>query len=288
MGIINSKHLFFILSSLAIVTLKTFPSIFIELGGRDTWISVVIASVCILLYVWLILSINKKTGNYNLFDIYSKTLGKTGGAIFFFLFLMTVLLTMFESAGAEGTVIHTSFLLTTPAWIFIAVCAISAVYIVKKGIAAVTITTVIAVIFISISGIILAILTQPNKEIKYIFPILENGMTFDFFLSILKVLGALSCVSIFIPYIDSVGDKKRLRKHSIIALLFIIQMQIVSMLGVITTFGPDRALNLVLAKMTQTQIIRVFGFLEAGELFVMLQVVGGWFIRYIVCFFAFV
>ncbi|WP_410511923.1 endospore germination permease [Paenibacillus sp. BR2-3] len=286
MGSLNSKHLFFILCSLAIVTLKTFPTAFIRLGGRDTWIAMIIASILILLYVWVILWINKKTKNYNLFDIYSQTLGKIGGAFFSFFFMMTILLTLFESAGAEANVIHTGFLLWTPIWVFIAVTALAAVYIVKKGIVSVTITTIIVIFFISLSGMLLAFLTHKYKEIKYIFPILENGFTFGLLLSTLKILGALSCVSIFIPYIESIKDRTKLIKHSIIALLFIIQMLIYSMLGIITTFGPDRAQNLVFPKLEQTQIISHFGFMEAGELFVMLQVVAGWFIRYVVCFYA--
>lgn len=286
MGIINSKHLFFIFSSLAIVTMKTFPSVFIKQGGRDTWIATILGSVFVLVYVWFILSVSKKTGNYNLLDIYAKSLGRTGGLFFSFCFLMTILLTLFESAGAEASVVHSGFQLLTPVWVFISVTAISTVYIVKKGIASVVITSIISIFFISLSGILLAFLTQKYKETKYIYPILEHGIDLNILLATLKILGALSCVIIFIPYLDSIRDKSKLMRHSTIALLFIIQMQIFSMIGVITTFGPERAENLLFPKLKQTQIISAFGFLEAGELFVMLQVVAGWFIRYIVCFFA--
>lgn len=112
------------------------------------------------------------------------------------------------------------------------------------------------------------------------------GVTPAPLLSTLKILGTLSCVTIMIPYLDSARDKSKLLLHTSIALLFIIQMQIFSMLDVMTTFGPDRAVHLLFPKLTQTRIISAFGFLEAGELFVMLQVVAGWFIRYIICFFA--
>lgn len=286
MASMNSKHLFFIICSLAIVTLKTFPSSFIRLGGRDTWIAMIAASACILVYMWVILTITKRTQNYNLLDIYAKSLGKWGGGFFSVLFLLTLLLTIFESAGAEASVIHTGFQLFTPVWVFILVTAVATVYVVKKGIASVTITTIVVIFFISLSGMLLAFLTHKYKDMKYIYPILEHGVTPALLLSTLKILGALSCVTIMIPYLDSVRDKSKLLLHTSIALLFIIQMQIFSMLGVITTFGPDRAVNLLFPKLTQTQIISAFGFLEAGELFVMLQVVAGWFIRYIVCFFA--
>ncbi|WP_379133875.1 endospore germination permease [Paenibacillus sp. sgz500958] len=286
MASINSKYIFFIITSLGVVTLKTFPSTFIKMGGRDTWIAMIVASLCILVYLWIILTINKKTKSYNLLEIYSKSVGKPMGAVFSLLFVLTILLTIFESAGAEASVMHAGFQQFTPVWTFIAVTAISTIYVVKKGIASVTITTVIVIVFISLSGMLLAALTQKYKEIKYIYPILEHGITPGLLFATLKILGALSCITIFIPYLDSVRNKSRVRLYSMIALIFVVQMHIFSIFGVITTFGPDRAENLLFPKLTQTQIISAFGFLEAGELFVMLQVVAGWFIRYIVCFFA--
>lgn len=286
MGTINTKHLFFVLSGLAIIALKTFPSSIIALAGRDSWISVAAASVLILLFILMITVVIRRTGNSSLHDIYVKTFGKAIGAVFSFLFMLTVLLSIFESAGVEASVMHEGFLIATPIWVFIAVSVLCAVYIAKKGIASVTILAVIAIFFISLSGVNLAFLTQRYKEIKYIFPIMEKGITGEFALSVLKSLGMFSSAIIFIPYLDSVGDKRKLTRHCMIALLYIIQIEIFSMLGVITTFGPDRAENLVFPKLTQTQIISAFGFMEAGELYVMLQIVAGWFMRLVLCLFA--
>lgn len=39
-------------------------------------------------------------------------------------------------------------------------------------------------------------------------------------------------------------------------------------------------------KLIQTQLIRQFNFMEAGELFVMLQIVAGWLLRMIITLFA--
>lgn len=91
------------------------------------------ASVCILVYTWLILTIHRRTKNYNLPDIYAKSLGKWGGGFFSCLFMLTVLLTIFESAGAEASVMHTGFQLFTPVWVFIMVTAFATVYVVKKA-----------------------------------------------------------------------------------------------------------------------------------------------------------
>lgn len=286
MDIINSKHLFFLITAVSVVTLKTFPSIFIWTGARDTWVITILASALILLFVWYLMTVCKKSGNYNLYDIYTKAVGRPAGTAFALLYLLTIFLSMFESVGAEASVIHNGFLILTPFWVFLVVTVCSAVYIVKKGIASVTMTTIITIIFISLSGMTLAVLTQKYKHLRYLFPVFEKGITGGFFLSLLQILGALSCFSIVIPYFDSIGDKTKLRKHTVIAMAYVVQIEIVSMLGVLSTFDVGRAERLVFPKLTQTQIVSVFGFIEAGELFVMLQVVAGWFIRYVVCFFA--
>lgn len=42
---LNTKHLMFIIWGTSIVAMKTYPNVFIINGGRDSWISVIIASI---------------------------------------------------------------------------------------------------------------------------------------------------------------------------------------------------------------------------------------------------
>ena len=42
---LNTKHLMFIIWGTSIVAMKTYPNVFIANGGRDSWISVIIASI---------------------------------------------------------------------------------------------------------------------------------------------------------------------------------------------------------------------------------------------------
>jgi hypothetical protein len=69
-------------------------------------------------------------------------------------------------------------------------------------------------------------------------------------------------------------------------MLIVAQMEIVAMHGLITTFGPERSLNILYPKVIQTQLVSLFHFLESGEFFVLLQIVGGWYIKYIVTSFS--
>ena len=56
----NARHLGFIILGVSIVSLKTYPSLMTRNGGRDSWITLIIASIIIFLYAWFMLSSFKK------------------------------------------------------------------------------------------------------------------------------------------------------------------------------------------------------------------------------------
>lgn len=57
MNTLSSKHLFFVILGVALVSLETYPSIYVNLGGRDSWIAMIAASfifffLCFICYEW--------------------------------------------------------------------------------------------------------------------------------------------------------------------------------------------------------------------------------------------
>lgn len=284
---LNARHFIFIILGTSIVTLKTYPNIIIDYGGRDSWIAVSIASLLILLFTVYILWICKKTNTYNILEIYSSALGQRFGTIFLFLFIFTLFLTLIESSSIEANAMHQNMLLETPPWYILLFFIVVAIYSVSKGIPSIIIITILGIMFIMFAGINLGIMTIKYKESKYLFPILENGLDLNFWIATLKSLGSYAGVVIFLPFLVNIDEKEqhKLMKNSIIGLIIVIQMEIISMTGVITTFGPKRAMSIWYPKLIQTQLVSYFGFLESGEFFVMLQMVGGWFIKYILAFY---
>ncbi len=63
-------------------------------------------------------------------------------------------------------------------------------------------------------------------------------------------------------------------------------MEIVSVIGVISTFNVDFANVMPYPKLLQTQQVSYARFLEFGELYVMLQILGGWMLKYLISFYA--
>lgn len=278
---LNTKHLMFIIWGTSIVAMKTYPNVFIINGGRDSWISVIIASIILLFYFIYLLFVCKRSNCYDMDKIYHRALGKTMGDIFLIIFIITLIVTLIESSSVEANALHLNILSDTPPWFFLLFIVIPAIYITKKGTRAITIVTIIGISLIMFAGINLAILTAKYKKYSYLLPIMANGVSKSFILSVIKALGCYGSIAICIPFFSRVYNKSKITKHCIIALLIVIQMEIFANIGVLSTFGVSRVLNMNYPKLLQTQLVDYFSVIEGGEFYVMLQMVGGWFIKYV-------
>ncbi len=282
----NARHLGFIILGVSIVSLKTYPSLMTRNGGRDSWITLIIASIIIFLYAWFMLSSFKKTNTFNLYNIYCGALGKFWGNFLLILFAITLFLSLVESASVEANSMHTNMLFEVPSWYILIFFVCPALYTIKKGKAALIITTVISMVLIIISGINLSILTIKYKKLYYLLPILKDGIRPDIIKSFLQFLGLYGCFTIAFAYIEDIQDKNKIVRTSLISLIFIIQMQIISIMGIITTFEIRYLNTMPYPKLLQTQLVELSGFMESGEFFVMLQILGGWYIKYVLTFYA--
>ncbi|NLM12725.1 MAG: endospore germination permease [Epulopiscium sp.] len=282
----NTKHLAFVLMGTTIVSLKTYPTVFTRSGGRDTWIAFIISSVVIFFYAWFMFSSFKKTNCYNLHKIYCGAAGKYLGNFFIILYGLTLFLTLLESASVEANSMHTNMLLETPTWYIVLFFVFPAIYTVKKGRAAIMIATIISMILVTLSGINLAILTSKYKHFNYLLPILRNGVTPGLIKSFFQSIGLYGCLSISFPYLEDLDNKKNLVKHELLVMLFIIQIEIVAIVGITVTFDIRYLNTMSYPKLLQTQLVDLAHFLESGEFFVMLQILGGWYIKYVLTFYA--
>lgn len=279
---INSKHFMFLIFGTSIVSLKTYPNIIVMLSGRDAWISVAVASVFFILYFIYLIEICLKTNTFNLIKIYKGALGKSSGIILIVFYIMTLFIALIECSTVQGSSVKNHLLINTPVWYILIFFFATTLYSLRKNLNALIITCIVGLSFIFIAGINLGFLTVKYKDFKYIYPIMANGIDKNFIFSVIKSLALYSTIFITFPFLDYVQDKYLLKKNTLIAMLIVAQMEIVAMHGLITTFGPKRSLDILYPKIIQTQLVSMFHFLESGEFFVLLQIVGGWFIKYIV------
>ncbi|HWR44287.1 endospore germination permease [Sporomusa sp.] len=282
----NSKHLMFIIAGLTIVSVKTYPAVFTRLAGRDTWLAVAVAMLLILVYISYLIWVCRKKNCYSMAHIYRYTLGPVLGNAMLSLFMLSVLLHLLESAAVESSAMHEQFLLNIPPTAFMAVLMTVGLYIATLGYQAVITTTIIHIAGIATSGMGLFILVAKYKNYDYIFPIMADGVTGDFAQAVLKLTGVYGSIAIILPFLSRVSDKANILKYTVLGTLFVAQNQVVSMIGTIATFSLPWLNAMFYPKLLQTQLVSHFDFMEAGELFVMYQIVGGWLMKYILCFFA--
>jgi spore germination protein (amino acid permease) len=283
---LTSKHLMFIIWGTTIVSIKTNLNIFVKDAGRDTWIAVIVSSLLIFLYLMYTINACVKGNDFNLVNIYNRALGKRFSKIFLLLLILNLFFTLVESASVEASAMHINVFLETPPWYLILFFVIPAIYTVRSGVVPVITVTIIGVILAMIAGINLVMLTAKYKEYKYLLPILAEGITPGFIAAVLKSLGLYGSLLIMYPYFGYIQETKKIKFHAALGLLFVMQMHIVAMTGAISSFGPVRTQLLAYPKLTQTQQISLFGFLESGEFFVMFQIIGGWFVKYVLTFHA--
>jgi spore germination protein (amino acid permease) len=281
---LTAKHLLFIIWGTTIVSIKTNINIFIRDGQRDTWIAIILSSVMILFYLIYTVNTCVRHNNFNFVEVYHKALGKKLGTVFLGMFILTLFLTLIECTAVESNAMQTNIFLETPTWYLILFFVIPAIYTIKNGIVPLITVSIIGMILAMIAGINLVILTSKYKEYKLLLPVLAEGINPGFIKAVFKSLGFYGSLAIVFPYFGYVQKTKEIRKYAAIGLLFVMQMHIVATTGAITSFGSERVLNLSYPKLIQTQQINYFGFLESGEFFVMFQIIGGWFVKYILAF----
>lgn len=278
---INTKHFAFLIIAVTSISVKTYSSIFIRVGGRDTWISTIIASIIIFLFWMLILFISKKRNTLKIEDVFHTTYSKPIGNFFIFLFSIGLFLTSLEAITVEASSIHTNIFLETPIWYCLIFFLIPATYVATRKLKTIVSLTLIVTVIVAISNIILKLLVLQYKDFDYLLPILFNGISKEFLLSIIMLVGSLSSIMIILPFLRYVQDLENLFKNSIIGTIFILSFACLVMLFLIGTFGPLRAGNIFYPDFVQSQRVQVKGFIECGDLFFILRSIWKLSLKYI-------
>ncbi|WP_446898569.1 endospore germination permease [Clostridium sp. LBM24168] len=283
---LSFKHIFFLICAVAISSQKTYPEIFINISGRNSWIADIIACAIMLVYFDYIINIWVKNNCKSIVDVFDRAFGKFLGRCFLLLFTLGMILSLVESASVESSVMHTNMFIETPVWYIILFVVLPGLYIVKNGRQSIMIVIIISMGISIFNGINLSMLTQHYKDYRRLFPVFQDGLNINLFISVIKTVGMYSSISIVIPILSQLRTNKNLRKYAFLSNLFIAQMVVVSTIGVLTTFNSERASTLIYPKLTQTQLVSYFGFIASGEFYVIFQTIASWFAKYIASFFS--
>lgn len=282
----NFKHLFFIICSVTVASLKTYPEIFTRLAGRDSWICTILASIIFILFADYIIKLYVNNEYENLYDIFTVALGKYLGKASLSLFAFMLFLSMIESAAAEASVIHYNLFIESPVWYILLFIIPSGIYVMMKGKNALMVVLIVCMLISIVNGAFIYFLTYSNRKYKLLFPVFEDGLSFKFFIATVKVLGLYASASIALPCLSLLKKNRKLRSLTFASNVFVTQMNIIAITGIFSTFTPERASTIIFPKIIQSQLAIPIGFITSGEFYIIFQTISAWSTKYTVTFFA--
>lgn len=283
MNKLSAKHFMLFILGVTCISFKTYPSLFIKLGGRDTWVYTLITFFVFLAFAIYLIYVMDSRKTYDINEIFTTGLSKYIGNIFLFLFAIGLFLASIEAISVEANVVKTSFFLETPAWYIIAFFLIPSVILLSKNFKTLLIFIIITVFSLITNTVLLDIIVERYKDIKYILPVFAGNVPSELLNTGLLILGSLSAFVIALPYLKFLTKDDKIKKHSLIVFLIIGFLCTYMIFGIISTFGPIRAANIFYPEFPQSQRVQIAGFLEFGELFFLYQTVVGFFVKYILC-----
>lgn len=283
---ITAKHfIFFIIATLS-AALFNYPSLFIRLGGRDTWLFAIISSLIFLFCTIFLLSIIQKNNCYDFKDVCHKSLGRPLGNLFLILFSLNLILACIESATVSSSAIHTNIFINTPIWYSLVFFIGTALFISKNGFRSVLITSIISVTILSILSVFIIILSIRYTDLHRLLPILKNTTLNTWASSIISNIGGISSFFILLPFLKRINDKNKLTKISALTIPVVLFCLIFFIVNLISTIGVERSGNVFYPEFTQGQLIYFGGFIENGNIITMTISFLLWIIKYIISIFS--
>ena len=282
MNKISSKHFMLFILGVSIISLKTYSSIFVSAGGRDTWISSLLAGGIFICFLFYVIKVCRVSNTFNINEVFFNSLPKIASFILLGIFILALFINAIEAAAVEANVLHTTLFIDTPVWYALIFFITPSLFIFNKKIRTILIFVLVSVFIFIINGVLLFVLSQGYKDINNLLPVFAHGIDSSFFITSILILGGFSTFMIAIPFLKFIDKHENLSKHTFYSGAIAIAFIVISFVGVITAFGPLRAANIFYPEFILSQRIELAGFLEFGELFFITQTVVGFFIKYVI------
>lgn len=286
MGKLTARHFIFFIVAAISTSLVNYTSLFIKLGGRDSWIFTIISGVIFFFVASYIFNVISKINYYDFKETCYIVLGKTFGNIYIILFSLTLILVCVESASVSSSSINVNIFSDTPLW-YCLLFFIVTVFLVGKN----RFNSILIICMVSISIVILINLMLALFNIQYInytllLPVFKDRRVSEYALCAMTQLASLSSLAIVLPILPRIDDKKNLKKTSITTILLTAIACSLFVTILITTLGSLRSSNIFYPQFVQAQRIYFGGFVENGNIFVMISSILSWVVKYIITIFS--
>lgn len=249
----------------------------IQAGGRDAWVSVILAFLLVLLWGLLVIYILKGTGQTNFYKWSQNNIGKKAG----FMLSATIYLYFILATAAtiKEMIIWTrvTYLPEVSLILLVIVFTLVCFFLAMLTIGSIAITNTILLFFVIILGFFVAFTNLQVKDYSLLRPLFAEGYgpVLD---GVIYPFSAF--VEILMLILLQTHSKKRLRyKHLIIIITILVILTLGPLIGAIIEFGPVEAARQHYPAYEEWGLVSLGRFFEHVDFFSIYQWLTGAFIR---------
>ncbi|HYF91645.1 MAG TPA: endospore germination permease [Symbiobacteriaceae bacterium] len=252
---------------------------FVRAGGRDSWLSGVVAFPIGLLAFWSFVKLRRMFPGDTLVQFLPKILGYAGylvAAIFVLYFFTVVVFTLRMTTDWMVD----SILPETPSWVMGVLYMAAVAYTAAGGLDVLARVNQFTLPLLSGLGVLVSVGTLQAKDYHLLLPLFEKGygpVLASAFLG-LGYLGECSVLPMYDAYVVQ-GDYRKLMKVYFIALVYIFITLTGPMAGSIATLGYRVALNMPYPTFQHWLMVNLTRFFERTDLLAVHQWLAGAYVR---------
>lgn len=277
-GSISMLHV--ILLSMTVIGLKNHVTIIPSLlshAGRDAWISVLIAAVALIPWLFLLVYIHRSSKQISLTDWLHTKIGKAPTAIFRYgtalFFLLMAVFTMAETLQW----IKATFLPESPLVLMILIYSILCIFLATTNLQTIVMVNVVVLFWVVVLGFFVAITNIQVKDYSLLRPFFEHGFKPVITSSVYPASGFIELL-LFLFIQQNVQGRFRWYHYAI--MIFILHsLTLGPLVGAITEFGPQEATKQRYPAYEEWGLVSIGRFIQHLDFLSIYQWLTGAFIR---------
>ncbi|MCL1700397.1 endospore germination permease [Lysinibacillus sp. Bpr_S20] len=277
-GSISILHVVFL--SMTVIGLKNHVTIIppiLHVVGRDGWASVIMATVIIFFWLFLLVYIQKKMNHEPIRDWLDGKIGKTGSTIVIYIIVIFLLILAAFTMVETLQWVNTTFLPETPVVILLLIYTILCILLVTTSLQTMVILNVFVLFGVVVFGFFVAFTNIQVKEYELLRPFFEHG-----FQPVVKgmVYPASGFIELIMLLFLQHQFKDRLRwYHFGIILVILMGLTLGPLMGAIAEFGPTEASKQRYPAYEEWGLVSIGRYIEHLDFFSIYQWLTGTFIR---------
>lgn len=274
--VVKISVLHVILLSMTVIGLKSHVTILpgiLEFSKRDGWISVLIALVLVIPWLYFVWRINRKESLPYTWKMSSSLYERVGIVVVIILLYLLAASTMIEMLQW----VKTTFMPITPMLILLVLYLILCVSFASLGIQTIVVVNVLVLFVVIVLGFFVAIVNIQYKDYSLLLPILENGWLPPLSASFLPLSGFMELLLFLL--VQQYFKTPLQLKYYILIVMLLAGLTLGPLIGAIVEFGPEEASLKRYPAFEQWGLAALGDFIDHMDFFSIYQWMTGAFVR---------